>query len=199
MDNLFSKSMVEKGKFHVDFMKLASKNFNHQSFSKTTKEPNVVFELLTEESKKSKNISNLHFTNFIGKPTNQNHLARVVDLFSDLSTLSNMELTTVHLFPRVINILNLYHFVESLDQVESNVVKVDLKDILGNQIGVRIYCAFDHEVVDEQWLVFTKVILVDLYHLVIPSEYNGMNPKKAKEHNYKLNKDNKDCLSNYLV
>lgn len=201
MDALFTKSLSSNANtiINIDFFKLAKKNFNSTSFTDKTKEPTVQFELLSEDSKTSKNEPSLHFTNFIGKKTDQNNIANVIKLFDDLTSLQSKQLTAVNLMDRVTKIFELYNYQEPNEQLETNVAKADLKDGLGNQQGVRIYFTFEHEVKEKEWLIHTKIILIDLYHLVIPSRHGKLTADKAKTINYDINRHNNECLSNQLL
>lgn len=193
----FRKSLKNSPSLDIDFLKLAKINFRSTDFIDTTKEPRVSFQLFSDESQKSKNYPSQHFTNYIGKLTDQTNVNRVLELFKDLSSLQRKELTTVRLDPRIISILKLYNYEEIDDIVETNVVKADIKDSLSNQNGIRVFLTFEHKENNGEWIIHTKVILVDLYHLVIPSKFKGMSAIKAKEHIYNLHRNNKQCLSEY--
>jgi hypothetical protein len=193
--NLFSKSLDTKPS--IDFLKMARRNVPGK-FIDTTKEPRIVFELLSADSNKSKIDRPLHFTNFISTRTNHNILFRLEEIFRDLRVLQSKEITSVDLRDRIIQILNLYNFQPSGDQVETDVVKVDVKGVLGVQDGVRVFLTFDHQMVEDEYIIFSKIILVDLYHLVIPSHFQGRTPERAKVHSFNQNLGNNICISNYL-
>jgi hypothetical protein len=192
----FKKSF--SGSLNIDFLRLAKNNFKSEKFEVSTKEPKVVFELLSGDSYKSKQDHSLCFTNFISDRTDYVTLARLEELFKDLSSIQSHQLNSVNMKERIENILSLYHFQNSEDLVESKVMKADLKGSLSNQDGVRAYFTFDHEVVEGEWIAKTQVIMIDLFHLVIPSKHKGKTADRSMRDTYHTNMNNKTCMSAFL-
>ncbi|MEB9507246.1 hypothetical protein P4J13_25275 [Bacillus anthracis] len=194
--DLFSKSLDTKPS--IDFLKLAKRTFTGDKFLSTTKEPKIIFELLSEDSKKSKRLDSDHFTNFIGLKTHYNILKRVEEIFNNLYIIQTKEISSVNLKDRIKKILSQYHYQPSTEELETDVVKVDLKGSLGVQDGVRVFLTFSHGNEKDEWVIYAKIIMVDLYHLVIPSQYQGMTAERAKKHNFNQNRANNTCISDYL-
>lgn len=193
--NLFSKSL--KTKIDLSDRKKRSFSERHREKFKPKKEKEV--KLFSEDIIKSVNNKSLKFTNHYSSLTSFEILKRVEDLSDDLTVIRTLPMTTVEFNDdRITKIIQLY--IEDFAPKELNedvVMKVSLVDSFGLQDGVRIYF-----IMNETFDAY-EIILIDLYHLVIPSNHTTRNKKRITKkemlnRTYEKNINNEKCISDYF-
>ncbi|NIK12887.1 hypothetical protein [Alkalibacillus almallahensis] len=151
-----------------------------------------------EFSFKSKYNSDLEFTNFYREDTDQKLKKRINELSEDFSVTLKGETRGVEFDKdRIKEILELFvgEFHED-DLSEDEIVKVRLYDPFGYPTEIRVYLTLDTSDLDNK---VYYVLMVDLFHLVIPSSHNGKQSEVVKQETFEHNKDNNKCISEFFA
>lgn len=191
MDNLFLKSLKGKGKFNPKFLPNRKFSQSNDDRFKPTQPKEVRF--FNREVTKSKRCEKLKFTNFLSNSPGT-EVYRLESLVYDVSVLNNMRTSSVRFNnKRITDILNL-NLIDFNPRAlnDDSIVKVDLRNEFNQQDGVRIYVYMD-----------TKngaydIIMIDLFHLVIPSKHKKKNKHTVLNETYKINQHNKQCISSFI-
>ncbi|MFZ3590004.1 hypothetical protein ACOI1C_12165 [Bacillus sp. DJP31] len=69
-------------------------------------------------------------------------------------------------------------YFDITNEEDSVIFKSQLLDSLGNQTGVRVYAVADVNVDDDHPRAEYKIVLIDPFHLVIPSEFRD--PRRGR-------------------
>lgn len=125
---------------------------------------------------------------------------RLDALSSDLNIIKECDLEDTINFndDRIAEIIKLFITDFDVNDLETDEVgKVSLKDSFGKNTGVRVYF-----IVDSLKLEY-KVILIDIFHLVIPSQHTtkkGRKIDREKKLNttFNENRSNNKCISDFF-
>jgi hypothetical protein len=194
LDDLFTKSLKPQN----DLLERKKRSFSerHQDKFKPEKKKEVKF--YNEQTIKSVHNKDLKFTNFFSGKTKCNVLQRLYELSKDLSVIRSLSPTTVNFNrKRIAQIIKLYiDDFDPKDLEEDKVMKVTLEDSLGQQDGVRLYFLLN------KTFDAYEIILIDLFHLVIPSKHRKKGRMIDRESmlniTYNQNKNNNKCISCYF-
>lgn len=192
--NLFSSSI--KPKENISFQKMGVDKLKSSGFTESTAHILHVFELHNENVKHSKRIDELQFTNYLSNTTESAKRDKIAELGYDLSYIDNDKGDQVRLNDRIKSCLALY-----IDQIEidENIFKIDLSSFYSGQTGVRIFVKCEVSRNDEgQFKAAYKIIMIDPFHLVIPSQFNGFTKEYVMNKTFRENIGNNLCISTYF-
>jgi hypothetical protein len=113
-----------------------------------------------------------------------------------MASVNSVDLNEVVMNNRVLSCLSLYDdFVTD----ETLYVKQNLKSISGSATPIRLYFKFDKISVHEDEVGYSlSLVLIDLFHLVIPSDHNGLSAEKMLKKTFHDNVNNMECISDYI-
>lgn len=191
LDNMFLKSIKGESKFVPEV-------FHDRKFSQSNDdrfkpaEPKEV-RFFNREVTRSKQSEKLKFTNFLSSSPG-NEFYRLESLVNDVSVLNNMKTDTVNFNnKRITDILNLNLFDFNPRALnDDSIVKVDLRNEFNQQDGVRIYVYMDTN------SGAYDIIMVDLFHLVIPSKHKKKDKHTVLNETYRKNERNDQCISSVI-
>jgi hypothetical protein len=192
--NLFTKSLPKK-KFNY-LEGFAKEKLHGSGFKDSFADIHPTFEFHSELVKKSINSKEYKFTNFLSNKTNHSITSRIQELAEDPSILNNDSVMTVNMNEKIKSCINLYCEIDSDDN--PIIYKSELRDIFGTRNSLRIFCMIDIVMVENSPKAINKIVLIDPFHLVIPSQHNGMTKEKAEAYVYRENSGNTLCLSKYI-
>jgi hypothetical protein len=191
LNNIFTKSIPKK-KFE-DFVHLdifAKKKFEANGFKEHVGKIQSNIDFLGNHIKKSTMSRDLMFTNYLSPRTPVEITARISELFDDPTIINNVRAGNVDLNEKILNCIKLYH-----DEIDENevVFKSQLADAFGNQSGVRVYAIV--EVDKEELKAIYNIVLIDPFHLVIPSQHDGRSKEQMERETFNNNHQNRMCMS----
>lgn len=194
-DNLFSKSLKTK----IDLSDRRKRGFSERHQVKFKPHENKDVKFYNGQTIKSMYDKELKFTNYYSNKTKSEVLQRVEELSEDLSIVRNFSPNTIDFNKkRIERIIKLYiNDFDSSDLEEDKVMKVTLGDSLGQQDGVRLYFLLNTK------LDAYEILLIDLFHLVIPSDLKDRKGKIIKQDKvlnstFSDNQNNQICISDYF-
>jgi hypothetical protein len=182
---------------------LASKKFESDGFIDSTKRgrrfekdlsritPDIDF--YSVDVMRSKASHDHQFTNFIKHSTDQAIKTGIFDILTNPGVIESSRAGEVEMKPEILACLNLY--VNPMPQ-GAIVLKCNMTDSLGNPKSVRVFVLMILQ--SEPLKMIYRIILVDPFHLVIPSLHNGMTKDEMKRTMYNENRDNKICMYDYV-
>lgn len=189
---MFLKSLKPK----INFAEKRSNSFKSSGVNlKPTKEKKVV--VYNENVIQSKLNERYKFTNYYSDRTDAEIMNRLDALSSDLNIIKECDLEDTINFndDRIAEIIKLFITDFDVNDLEADEVgKVSLKDSFGKNTGVRVYF-----IVDSLKLEY-KVILIDIFHLVIPSQHTTKKGRKIDREKmlnttFNENRSNNKCIS----
>lgn len=193
-DDLFIKSVKDNIKV------LPNKKFTERHSDKFQPREEREVRVYSEQVLKSKKNHSLKFTNFLPKKATTEVIIRLYDLRKNPNIVRELDMEPVTFSDkRIEKIIRLFiDDFEQEDLEDEQVAKVTMKDTLGKTSPVRVYFIFNHK------LRVYEIILIDLYHLVIPSKHPNkkgklMSKERVLEKNYRTNEYNNVCISKYLI
>lgn len=192
-DGLFTKSL--KPKIYVTdriarkFSERNAEKFIPDDPKKVKPYNDIIFESMYEKE--------LMFTNFICDKIPSNIKIRLTELGEDLNIIRDYDLEPVTFNDdRIANIFSLYIAGFNTDELtKDEIMKVSLNNAFGERKGVRVYLRMNMEVIE--------LLLIDPFHLVIPSRYQIKKRKKMKSYTaeemkkrtFLENQNNSVCIS----
>jgi hypothetical protein len=204
LNNLFSKSVKETKYHHFEHLDVfGNKKFELVGFTNSVKEIKSNIDFLDERVKKSKISKEDKFTNYLSASTPTSVTFRIDELFKDPSIINNVRAGTVELNKeKIVNCISLYF---DLSNEENPVIfKSQISDSFDAQTGVRVYAVVDVNIDDEQPKAEYKIVLIDPFHLTIPSAHVDKRKKKKKskqqmeQETFNKNANNDICMSDYF-
>lgn len=202
LNNLFTKSVKEK-KFarfsHLDIF--ANKKFEASGFEKSVKEIKSSINFLGKHVKESKKLDDDMFTNYLSPKTHHSITTRIHDLFMDPTIINNIRVGEIDVInEKIKKCVGLYF---SINEEDTIIFKSQLLDSLGNQTGVRVYAIADVNIDDEHPRAEYKIVLIDPFHLVIPSEHydskrGRLLKSQMEKETYNNNMHNKISMHEYF-
>lgn len=192
---MFLKSLKPK----INFAEKRSNSFKSSGVNlKPTEEKKVV--VYNESVIQSKLNERYKFTNYYSDRTDAEIMNRLDALSSDLNIIKECDLEDTINFndDRIAEIIKLFITDFDVNDLEADEVgKVSLKDSFGKNTGVRVYF-----IVDSLKLEY-KVILIDIFHLVIPSQHTTkkgrkMDREKMLNTTFNENRSNNKCISDFF-
>ncbi|WP_449292927.1 hypothetical protein [Paenibacillus kyungheensis] len=194
---LFLESISEqtKSKKVSLFKGLVETKLKGKNFVESTKEieANIIF--YNDDVKRSQKLDEYKFTNFLSFKTCSGQKLRILDLIKNPSIVDSHNVTEVNLNAKVKSCLGLYVKVLSEDAL---IFKSAISNDFGDQLGVRVYTMFELPNNDPEMQSVFKIILIDPFHLVIPSKHKEDSKEVMEEKTYRLNYDNNICMSEWL-
>lgn len=198
-DGLFTKSIKHKSsdkKFcqyrHLELF--AKRKFESEGFTKSVKSIKSNIEFLNDDVKKSVLSSEHLFTNYLSEHTPASISNRIIELFDNPSIVNNVRTDNVDINDKVRNCINLYHNISEDDNPV--IIKSQLSDQFNEQVGVRVYIIVD--IAEDGEKAEFKIVLIDPFHLVIPSKDKGKSKEIVEKENFHLNKNNRICMNDYF-
>ncbi|MBD8839504.1 hypothetical protein IFU39_16960 [Paenibacillus sp. CFBP 13594] len=164
-----------------------------QQAMKVIEKMEASYEFYSDEVKKSKKLPDSYFTNFLHESTKQEVKGGVISVFTDHSIVDTLKGDYVRLNTKIINCLRQYY--PSLTD-NKEVFKSNLQDIAGNPRPVRIFSIADIDLSQHKCLF--QIILIDPFHLVIPSDHGGLNSREMEQQAFNSNSRNEVCMSTYV-
>lgn len=154
------------------------------------------FAFYNEDVKKSKNISKVKFTNFVKDSISSDLKARIQELSND-PTIIKSNAVTVDMNPKIHECIEQYAKIDL--HSEPLIFKSSLRDMLGNPTTVRIFSKVDIVYKDDgHKKALFRIVLIDPFHLVIPSAHNGKSKEAMEEQVYNEHRGNVKCISEWL-
>ncbi|MNW48901.1 hypothetical protein D3C74_262910 [compost metagenome] len=196
----FKDSFRPKGSFE----RLISNKFEGSFVSESNKKgrfknevsgitPEISF--FSNDVKKSKNLTENKFTNFLSNSTEQLIKTCIYDIFDNPNIIDTPNADAVRFTdPKILNCLKLYHATVS---EECLIIKSNLIDEVGLPKPVRVFSIVEMQHTPEPKAT-SKILLIDPFHLVIPSEHGGQAKRVVEEQTFLKNKDNRICMNNYV-
>ena|SRR5690625_2949794 len=173
-DDLFLKSL-DKNKKKYDLTDRIKRTFKERNREKFQPKKDREVNFFNPEVVKSKIDKKLKFTNFYSNTTHFAVKERINELSEDLSIIRDCIPEEVNLNDRIIDIIKLFIPDFEVQLIEDDqIMKVRLENQLGQQDGVRIYY-----LLNEKFDAY-EIIIIDLFHLVIPSRLKVRNKILSK-------------------
>lgn len=153
--------------------------------------PDIDF--LNADVKKSMQLPEHLFTNFLSHKTDQDIKTGVFEVINNPSVADSKKVDKVRMNKKIIECIRLYY--EDLDE-DSILFKSNLFDAIGSSKPVRIFTIpeFDPSIPKATY----KIVLIDPFHLVIPSEYRDKSKLEMESDTYRKNSDNQLCMFEYV-
>ncbi|QLG38719.1 hypothetical protein HW560_11780 [Paenibacillus sp. E222] len=184
--------VLTKNKFESDgFLQSGKKN---SKLKKQLDKITPTFEFLNSDAKKSKSLPEHMFTNFLTDLTPGTIKTSIFDIFDNPSIVDTPNAGVVRLTkPKIEACLNLY-----LDPLPENayIVKSNLIDALGQPKHIRVFTIMEF-VTEPDLKAIYKIILIDPFHLVIPSKHGEKSKEEMEHDTYNHNRDNVLCMNDY--
>lgn len=175
---------------------LARSKMESRGFLRSTEHLATTIEFYDEYIKKSKKLSDWKFTNFLHRINTPSRMTqRIYDLVQNPTIVDNSHISPVDINEKILNCIRAYvpHVTE-----ESLIIKSDLRDSFGDQVGVRVFLVFEFPDNDPDAKVEFKIVLIDPFHLVIPSKHEGKTKEEMESLIYAENEGNSLCISDWL-
>ncbi|RPK28789.1 hypothetical protein EDO6_04316 [Paenibacillus xylanexedens] len=151
------------------------------------------YEFFSDDVKKSRVLPNNLFTNYLHDTTHQDIKGGVLSVFTDHSIVDTLKGDYVRLNTKIMNCLSDYYPLLTDD---TEVFKSNLQDIAGKPRPVRIFSIANIDFTQHKCLF--QIILIDPFHLVIPSEHGGLNSREMEQQAFKHNAKNDICMTTYV-
>lgn len=154
------------------------------------------FEFYNEKVKRSQNLNEYKFTNYISKNISPDIKLRIQELASDLTIVQN-DVEPVRRNDKIDKCLGLY--IDLSQETDPYLFKSRLRTSVGVLTPVRVFTKADLVRRDDgKNKALFRIVLIDPFHLVIPSEHDGMTKEQMEDRVFKQNMNNKDCMSDLL-
>ncbi|GIP60598.1 hypothetical protein [Paenibacillus woosongensis] len=196
----FGDSFRPKGSFTVIAQKklLESNGFKESarkkgSFKKDADKLRPEISFLNDDVKKSNKLHDYYFTNFISSKTEQSIKTCIYDIYSDPNVVDTPNASEVTINKKIQECLKLY-----LPQVPVGalIIKSNLIDGLGAPKPFRVFSIMEFQ--HNPPKAISKIVLIDPFHLVIPSQHNGKQKRTVESEVYKSNMNNHICMYDYF-
>lgn len=182
----------------IDVSQVTKRNFSNylQEQFKPKKEKEIRF--FNEQSITSKESKQDKFTNFLYEDTDILILERIMSFLSDITMLKDLNSTTVSFkndekAERISNIIKLYiSDFEISSKDEDRIRKAPIVSRLNTNENVRVYF-----MINDNFDTY-EIILIDPFHLVIPSDYKKKKAKQVLNETYNANQYNGECISSLM-
>ncbi|WP_079475630.1 hypothetical protein [Marinococcus halophilus] len=149
-----------------------------------------------EYVKRSEFDEDIKFTNHISRSTDRAKIDSVKKLFLDANAIDT-DGTEVQLTdPKIEKCIGLYYQMD--DEDKDNVFKAHLTLSSDNESGVRVFGIASLRETEDKAKLSIKIVVIDLFHLVIPSRYNGYSKEEAERVNFNQNRSNRICISSLI-
>jgi hypothetical protein len=192
MSDLFTRSLPVEKRI-VGLEKFAKAKLTGKGFSKSIKSISPKIEFYSREVKSSKRIPEHKFTNFIRRDTKSDIKVRIQDLVSDPLLIADKVNQVNVSNEKIRSCINLYCDINADD--EELIFKSDIQGLLQLQDGVRVYSKLELSFENDEPNATYQIILIDPFHLVIPSELNGKPKDQVETEVYNVNAGNGICIS----
>lgn len=198
-NDLFTKSLkqtssAKKFNRHIHLEIFARKKFESEGFRKKVESIESNIDFLDDNIKKSVLSEDNLFTNYLSENTPVSITGRIGELFDNPTIINNIRVDTVNMTDKVKNCISLYNDISEEENPE--VFKSQLLDPFGEQTGVRVYVVVLTVEIGKK--AEYKIVLIDPFHLVIPSEYDGRKKEIVERENFELNRNNTTCMTEYM-
>lgn len=185
-------SQIAKKKMKTEISLFSAKK--HKQAMKVIDKMDAEFEFYSDEVKISKKLPQSYFTNFLHISTKEEIKSGIHSIFSDQSIVDTLKGDYVRLNSKIQDCLKMYY--PSLND-ESEVFKSNMQDVAGKPKPVRIFSIADIDF--SQHKATFKIILIDPFHLVIPSDFGKMNSREMEKSVFANNVGNELCMSVYVA
>ncbi|WP_379128851.1 hypothetical protein [Paenibacillus sp. sgz500958] len=135
------------------------------------------------------------FTNFISETTSESIKTSIYDIFDNPNIFDTPNAGEVEFNNKKIEeCLKLYidPFPASLLFIKSNLV-----DAMGIPKQVRVFSVME-TISNPEPKAISKIVLIDPFHVVIPSKHDGKTKEEVERDTFRSNKDNYLCMNDYV-
>ena len=160
-------------------------------FEDQAKEFKPEIQFFSEEVKTSKHNEDIKFTNFLNRATPEITKQLVRSVMQNPYIVAGRP-DNVRITDKVKNCISLY--ATDIDD-DPLVWKSDIRDASDQQKAVRVYTMFYLPDNDPNAKPLFNIVIIDPFHLVIPSEYKGMTKVEMEHQVYNENRSNSICIS----
>ncbi|WP_138752749.1 hypothetical protein [Paenibacillus sinopodophylli] len=149
-----------------------------------------------EDVKKSKINQDIKFTNYVSNRTDQEIKIRIQELADNPSVITS-HADIVNRNTKIDQCLALY--VNLVADPQLGVFKTNLQNTLGTRTMVRVFSVADLVTQDDGKLkALFRIVLIDPFHLVIPSEHQGVSKEIVEQRTFNDNRSNTICMSEWM-
>lgn len=196
----FNDSFRPKGVFS----KIAENKFESEGFIKSTKKGKIKkgfqeqtpsIQLLSHDVRKSKKLHEYSFTNFLHNSTDQEVKSCVFDIIDNPSIIDTPNASEVTINEKINECLKLY--INPIP-VGALIIKSNLVDALGVNRPVRVYSIMEFKTDNGSFKAESRIVLIDPFHLVIPSQHKGKPKDVVEREVYAANQNNQLCINDYV-
>lgn len=165
-----------------------------KTFQKKMNEIRPIIEYYDESIKKSRKDEATLFTNYLSPSAKSSIKTTIYDIMSNPSLIDSPHGDVVRMTDKVKQCIESY--IGTIPQ-NSRIIKSNLIDAVGNPKEVRVFSLMTF--VDEpEFRAISKIVLIDPFHLVIPSEHNGKKKEVVEREAFQQNKENSLCMLDYV-
>ncbi|MFB4260538.1 hypothetical protein ACE106_15450 [Shouchella clausii] len=151
-----------------------------------------------ERVKASKKLERELFTNFLNNKTDRDVIAKIVHIFNDPFYLKNSSIDGISMTEKLHSCINEY---VPINYEEAYIFKANVKGSLGDKSPLRVYLYLEVTPTAKQEELNKRlgIILLDPFHLAIPSRHKEGKKHYTKEEmekiTYNRNKNNVKCMT----
>jgi hypothetical protein len=190
-NNLFTKSLPKSELFRV-----TETHFITDGLLGEQDELTSDFEFYSDDVKRSKKLPDHKFTNYISTTVHQDIRMRLHALVEQPSIIE-ARATSVDRNNKVDRCLELY--VDLSQETEPRLFKSTLETATGVPTTVRVFSKADLIKKDSgKFKAVFRIVLIDPFHLVIPSAHLGMTKEQMEDATYRQHQNNAKCMSDWL-
>lgn len=151
------------------------------------------FGFFNQDVKKSRTLDIHMFTNYLSESTSQSIKTSVYDIFENPGIIDTPNADAVRFnHPKIEECLKLYIDIIPADCL---ILKSNLIDEIGVPKPIRVFSLMMLDPVELKATYL--IILIDPFHLVIPSEFEGRAKDVVEREIYEFNKNNQLCMNDY--